>query len=189
MECTPWVLAVDLDGTLWDHPDVTSLQQPFRPLGAGLFTSSDGVVVTVNMDVVELVERSRAWCAIPVTLSWNDPSHALEALKVLGLHTLFDYHGIAPHPWKGRVLASILKRVERERGVRIPACRIVYIDDRDIHLKDVEANVGSVVYVRYGRIKGFDQLVKAVFEGLASCVADYGRGNAKPPAKGYSPNG
>ena len=166
---SPWLLALDLDGVVWDHLDVSSLLPPFRPLAPGRFTSSDGVIVEVHWDVVELLYWAKRSGALAVTLSWNEPGHALEALRVLGLRDTFDYHGIDPHPWKGRVLASVLERVWRERGLRIPACRIVYVDDRDIHVDDVKRHVGPVVFIRYGAVKGFENLVKHVMEGLAGC--------------------
>ena len=47
------IVFVDLDGTLWDHEDISSLIPPFKRLSEFSFADSRGVVVNLN----KLAER------------------------------------------------------------------------------------------------------------------------------------
>lgn len=143
-----WLLLLDLDGTMWDHLDVSALRPPFRMVEQGVIVDSNGVRVTLYSYMVKLALWARTRGALVASLSWNVPYNALEALRAFCIDGVFDYHLIEPHPWKGRVLARFLRTLWRERRLRIPPERIVYFDDRDIHLDDIREVVGPVRYVR-----------------------------------------
>lgn len=158
-----WLLLLDLDGTVWDHLDVSSLRPPFRRVGVGVIVDSTGVRVRLYGYMVRLALWARRRGAIVASLSWNTPYNALEALRAFGIDGLFDYHLIEPHPWKGRVLARFLRALWRERRLGIPPGRIVYFDDRDIHLGDVSEAVGPVRYVRsHVDCRGFEECSRLV---------------------------
>jgi magnesium-dependent phosphatase-1 len=143
-----WLLLLDLDGTMWDHLDVSKLKLPFRRINGWTIVDANGVPVRLRVYMVKLALWARRNKGIVSSLSWNPPLHALAALHAFGIDGIFDYHVIEPHPWKGRALAKLLRTIWRERRIRIPPNRIVYFDDRDIHLDDIRENVGSVNYVR-----------------------------------------
>ncbi|MEB3778832.1 MAG: magnesium-dependent phosphatase-1 [Desulfurococcales archaeon] len=166
----PWLLFVDLDGTMWDNPDISMLTPPFRRIDSGVIVDSNGVVVRLYTGMARLVEWARESNAITSTLSWNEPSIAIEALKAFGLLGLFDYIAIEPHPYKGDMAIRVLERVRKERGLKIPACRIVYIDDRDIHLDDMVSKLGDIVFLRaWVDFKGVEDAITLILNGLSRC--------------------
>ena len=147
------MLLLDLDGTLWDHLDISSLSPPFRRVCEGVIEDSRGVKVRIYGYMVNLALWARSTGAMVVSLSWNEPRIALEALKAFKVDSIFDYHVIEPHPWKGKALARFLK----EKGLSVPPERMVYFDDREIHLDDIYASVGPVRYVKsHVDCKGFE---------------------------------
>ena len=44
-KCDYWVLFFDLDGTLWDHKDVSSLKPPFVRINTNKIRDSEGTIV------------------------------------------------------------------------------------------------------------------------------------------------
>jgi len=42
------LIALDLDGTAWDHPDISSLYPPFKRVGPLAIADSRGVVVNLR---------------------------------------------------------------------------------------------------------------------------------------------
>lgn len=145
---TVWLLFIDLDGTIWDHPDVSTLKPPFHRLSEDTIRVSEGAEIHLNHEIVRLIEWARARGAVVSTLSWNKPSHALAALEAFGLTRLFDYHAIEPHSDKGEYAARIVEAVEREYGIRLKPCQIVYIDDRRIHLEGVRERLGPIIFLQ-----------------------------------------
>ncbi|MCE4611197.1 MAG: magnesium-dependent phosphatase-1 [Desulfurococcales archaeon] len=156
---TSWMLLLDLDGTLWDHLDISSLSPPFRRVSEDVIEDSRGVRVRIYGYMVDLARWARSIGAMVVSLSWNDPEIAMEALRAFKVDVIFDYHIIEPHPWKGRALARFLK----ETGILIPPERMIYFDDREIHLDDIYTNVGRVKYVKsHVDCRGFESCRRLV---------------------------
>ncbi len=143
-----WLLLLDLDGTLWDHLDISSLDPPFRQVAPGVIVDRQGVEVRLYKYMAKLVDWARSSGGIVASFSWNTPYKAIEALHAFKLLGLFEYHLIEPHPWKGRMLARFLGCLRRCRRLDVPPSRIVYFDDRDIHLEDVYSSVGPVHYLK-----------------------------------------
>lgn len=143
----PWILFMDLDGTMWDNLDISTVSPPYESVGPGQLQNWEGKRVTVFNDALEFVRWARSKGAITSTLSWNIRKNATEALDKLGIASLFDYDGIEFTPEKDRRILAVLERL-REKGIQIPPERIVYIDDRDIHLNDILKNVGNIVFIK-----------------------------------------
>jgi magnesium-dependent phosphatase-1 len=143
----PWVLFLDLDGTLWDHLDISSLKPPFRRVSEDSIVDSQGVPVRLYRDVVEVARWARRSGGFVVALSWNIPEVAVEALKAFNILDLFDYLGIEDHPDKGLVASKILGDLE-SRGYKVKPCRVVYVDDREIHVRGVRGRVGDITFIR-----------------------------------------
>jgi len=161
------LVALDLDGTLWDCEDISLLTPPFRRVEEGVMVDSEGREVRVR----EGAEDFLKWCVgkglILVTLSWNDPGKALEALRALGLLKYFRYHAIEYHPRKHEMLLKLLRRL-RSEGINVRPEEVVYVDDRDIHVDDMVKHVGPVEFLHFGiDVKDFHELRK-VLEGLVS---------------------
>ncbi len=143
----PWVLFLDLDGTLWDHLDISSLKPPFRRISEDSIVDSQGVPVRLYRDVVEVARWARRSGGFVVALSWNIPEVAVEALKAFNILDLFDYLGIEDHPDKGLVASKILGDLE-SRGYKVKPCRVVYVDDREIHVRGMRGRVGDITFIR-----------------------------------------
>jgi len=143
------LVAIDLDGTLWDHLNVSELRPPLRRVGGDSLADSAGVVVTVRRGIREFLGELRGMEGIILsTLSWNNPRIAVEALRTLSLDEYFDYLVVEDHPHKDKMLLKLLKKLS-ENGVRIPPECIVYLDDRDIHVEDIWRSIGrKVTFVR-----------------------------------------
>ena len=143
----PWVLFLDLDGTLWDHLDISSLKPPFRRISEDSIVDSQGVPVRLYRDVVEVARWAKRSGGFVVALSWNIPEVAVEALKAFNILDLFDYLGIEDHPDKGLIASKILGDLE-SRGYKVKPCRVVYVDDREIHVRGVRERVGDIIFIR-----------------------------------------
>ncbi len=141
-----WVVFSDLDGTLWDHMDISSLTPPFKRIDRGTIIDSRGVRVRVYDEMIHLLIAVKECGAIVSSLSWNNPRIALEAINTLGLDYLFDYHLIANHPFK-YILALQLLDVLKTRYYVEPEL-VVYLDDRDIHLSEMRSFISNLLYLR-----------------------------------------
>lgn len=165
-----WLLLLDLDGTLWDHPDISTLKPPFKRVGELVIVDSEGVEVRAYKGMVELLRWARSNNGITSTLSWNVRDIALEALETLNLTRLFDYLMIEPHPRKDRMVKKLLEKIRSERGVAIPPCRIVYIDDRDIHVEDIYKNIGRVHFLKaWESFRNTQECILEIKEALNKC--------------------
>lgn len=146
-EREPWVLLLDLDGTLWDHLDISSLKPPFKRVAEDTIVDSTGVSVRLHKDIVEVARWAKRSGAFVAALSWNIPEVAVEALKAFNILDLFDYLGVEDHPDKGLVASKILRDLE-SRGYKVRYCRVIYVDDREIHVRGVREKVGDVTFIK-----------------------------------------
>ena len=138
------VLALDLDGTVWDNEDISRLRPPFRRLGRRRVVDDSGVVVTLNHGVEAVLAAAESAGYVISTLSWNNPEIALEALKAFGIYDRFHYHCIHPLPTKHKCLKELLALIESETGASLSPGAVVYVDDRSIHAADIASYVGEV---------------------------------------------
>ncbi len=159
-----WLLFIDLDGTLWDHKDISRLSPPFTRIGEDIIVDSKGVKVKLYRDMVELIRWARSSGAIISSLSWNIPEKALEALETFGLDGLFDYHGISTSPDKGYYAMEIINDL-KSKGVLFKTCEIVYIDDRNIHLESVRNRLGNIIFIMAWKdFKNFREAQRIILE-------------------------
>ena len=119
------VVVLDLDRTLWDHPDISSTIPPFRRIDENTIADSRGEVIRLERCVRKLLLGLRANNVSLCVASWNRPEIALEALRTFGLLELFDQVVIEPHPYKEEMLARIARRLSLE-GVRF---EMYFFDD------------------------------------------------------------
>ncbi len=166
MSC--WILFVDLDGTLWDNLDISMLDPPFRRVSEDVIVDSRGVRVKLFVDMVKLVEKAKQCGAFVSALSWNVRENAIGALEAFNVINLFDYLGIEPHPDKGLIALEALREASR-RGCVEP-CAIIYVDDRDIHLRSMRDRLGgSFAFLRAWRdFKNLDEALEVLSKLLAN---------------------
>ena len=51
----PWLLATDIDGTLWDHLDISTVAPPYFEDGRGRLRSADGTRVQLIPEAIDFV--------------------------------------------------------------------------------------------------------------------------------------
>ncbi|WP_051400989.1 magnesium-dependent phosphatase-1 [Desulfurococcus amylolyticus] len=120
------ILFMDLDGTLWDHDDISVLNPPFKRVSELEFTDSLGEKVRLNTVAIEILRYALSHGFITSTLSWNMPEKTLEALKVMEVDKLFHYNAIEYHPDKASMALKILRSL-REKSRCLGGASIIYI--------------------------------------------------------------
>uniref|UniRef100_A0A7C2BKA1 Magnesium-dependent phosphatase-1 n=1 Tax=Thermosphaera aggregans TaxID=54254 RepID=A0A7C2BKA1_9CREN len=155
------IVFVDLDGTLWDHEDVSQMHPPFRKMGEGVIVDSNGSVLRVNEHMLEILKNLKKEQILLSTLSWNNPDIALQALQELGLRELFHYHAIEFHPRKDLMAEKALAFFTVKYGCK--DFKIVYIDDRDTHLNDFKKKYPDTCFIMAWRdFSNFEEGLEAV---------------------------
>jgi magnesium-dependent phosphatase-1 len=161
-----WLLAIDLDGTVWDHLDISKVELPYKKIADGILENSQGIIVRVYKEALEFIGWAKMNGAIVTSLSWNIPENAVEALKTLGIYEIFDYHLIEYHPDKYKMLMKLLNELEI-KGIKISAENIVYVDDRDIHINDIKKNIGNVLFIHMWKdAKSYEDAKKIIMEKI-----------------------
>lgn len=132
-----WIVFFDLDGTLWDHLDISATHPPFTRISDSSILDSMGVKISLLPGAVDFIRWVRSNNGIISTCSWNEYDKAMDALKCFGLEKLFDFHKISTNPNKFQLMEQVLEALSKE-NISIDKERLFYIDDRDIHIKDVK---------------------------------------------------
>lgn len=141
-----WLLLMDLDGTVWDHKDVSATHPPFTRIGDFSIRDEQGEVITINKNAIDFLEWARSNDAIVSTLSWNHEEIAADAIRGLGLTGNFDFLAISPDPDKATLLENLLNKLNKD-GVHIDSNRLVYVDDRDIHMKQMLEKFPEIIFI------------------------------------------
>lgn len=141
-----WLLFLDLDGTLWDHLDVSATNPPYYRVSQDTIRDSNGDTLTLKPGVIQFILWTRSNGGILSSCSWNKPDIALSALEALGVSDLFDYHRISPDPRKYLLIADLLSEMHH-RGIDIPQKLVFYIDDRNIHMDDIHEKLPHVNFI------------------------------------------
>ncbi|SMD30482.1 magnesium-dependent phosphatase-1 [Picrophilus oshimae] len=141
----PWLLAMDLDGTVWDNLNISGVRPPYRRISDNEITNGD-VRIKLLDDIIDFMEWCKTNGAIIISLSWNIKENALMALREFNIDRFFDYHATDYTPEKGRRLLEALKYLG-DRGIKIDRSRIVYIDDRNIHMDEIKRLVGDIIFI------------------------------------------
>ena len=161
------LLVLDLDGTVWDHPDASSLQPPYTRLDDDVAVDSRGIRVTLARGVRWFLEKVYGRVALAVC-SWNKWGNAFELLKTFDLHWFFGYLGIEPHPYKYLVFKKIIEWYRNVYGGGVGAEEILYVDDRRIHLDEIYEHIGGVRFIQMGvDVRDFYELYGLIKEDLA----------------------
>jgi len=142
----PWILAMDLDGTIWDHLNISGVNPPYKRLDSKRIGNEDNVTITLFPEAIDFIKWARENGAITTTLSWNRKDYAQEALEIFGICDLFDYNSTDHTPDKDQRLLRLINLIN-ERGIEIPPERVVYIDDRDLHMEEINKNIGNIVFI------------------------------------------
>lgn len=161
-----WLLLMDLDGTLWDHKDVSSTHPPFTKINDLTIRDKVGEIITVNEGAIDFLQWARANDAVISSLSWNNEDMATEAINALGLVDIFDFLAIAPNPDKSKLLENLLAKL-RTNEVDIEQSRFVYLDDRDIHIGAIVKKFPDIIFVHmWESVSNFEQVKRIIQDKL-----------------------
>ncbi len=152
------LLVLDLDGTVWDHLDASSLKPPYRRISNDIVVDSNSVRVSLRRGARWFLEKIHSIVPLAVC-SWNQWDKAYELLRAFGLDKYFGYLGIEPHPNKHLVFKKIIQWYQRIFKEEIEAEEILYVDDRRVHLDDIYKYIGRVKFMQMGvDVKDFYEL-------------------------------
>ncbi|MEM3403487.1 MAG: magnesium-dependent phosphatase-1 [Nitrososphaeria archaeon] len=143
------LIIIDADCTIWSHHNASSLIPPFKLLSKDLIEDRYGSKIKLNGRFREFLEFSRDNGIILSIASWNQPENVLELLSMFSIIHYFAFPTIEPHPNKSHMIQKIVSNL-RKKGIRIYPEEILYIDDRDIHLKEVRDTFEYVSFIKYG---------------------------------------
>jgi magnesium-dependent phosphatase-1 len=164
-----FLLLMDLDGTMWDHKNVSELIPPFKRVSETRVIDSRGVPVNLHIDSLKIVLWARARGAVISSLSWNEPEKALGVLDAFGIRDLFHYHMIENHPNKDQMILKLIS-ILREKDLNIPLCRIIYIDDRTIHLDSIYRNIGRIVFLQAWKdFRNYEEAIRKIETSIMGC--------------------
>jgi len=76
---------------------------------------------------------------------------------------------IENHPNKDIMISKLLSML-KSRGIQYSLCRIVYIDDRTIHLDSIYRNIGRIVFLQAWKdFKTHLEAIEAIEKRLREC--------------------
>lgn len=152
------VVILNLDLTLWDHPDISRTRPPYQPVGDDAILDSAGVRIRLRECARSFLEDARRRGVVLAIASWNEPEPALAALEAFRIIHYFSYVVVEPHPCKERMVEQIL----RAAGVR-PA-QAVFIDDNPYIVNRVKARYGEMPVLQFGvDVRSFCELDVMLF--------------------------
>ncbi|PSN83428.1 magnesium-dependent phosphatase-1 [Candidatus Marsarchaeota G1 archaeon OSP_B] len=161
-----WLLLMDLDGTLWDHKDISQVEPPYFLLKEGILSNEKGTTVRLYREAVDFVKWCKTKGAVTSTLSWNVERNARLALNTFGVDSLFDEHAIDYPTDKAELLLKVLQRL-KNKGIVIHPRNIVYVDDRKIHIERIKNKVGEVIFVNiWGDVANYEEAKKLVQKAI-----------------------
>ncbi len=168
-----WLLALDLDGVVWDCEDISLTKPPYIKISENLIRDSLGQEIRLREGVKELLRWVINEGGITATLSWNMPDIARQALKALGIDEYFNYHCIEYHPRKHELLRQLLLLIKNDLGTKLKPSNIVYVDDRIIHIEHVHKKVGKVRFIHFGNeVKNFHNLKETLKQTINELKAN-----------------
>jgi len=155
------LVALDLDKTLWDHPDISSTIPPYRRVDADAIADSLGSLIRLRRGAREVLrELKRRGIALAV-VSWNNYDIAVEALRALDLLDLFDIVIIEPHPHKDLMFKRLLKWARRKG---IEAGDVIFLDDNPEMVEKVKRAWPAVRTLRFGHdVYSFEDLLGLLY--------------------------
>lgn len=139
------LLILDLDKTLWSHPDITMTSPPYLRVSDDGITDSRGEAITLNPCAAKLLETAKSRGIILAVASWNDPEKAVRALEAFNLKDYFQIIVVEPHPEKDEMVRKIL------RELVIEAKEAVFVDDNPAMCELVSRTFPSLKVLNVGR--------------------------------------
>lgn len=141
------LVVFDADMTLWDHFDISSLTLPFKRVDENSLIDAKGRSFSLFNGIRGLLQRLKKMRIIVAMATWNTPEHVSEAIRLLEIEQFFKFIEAEFRPEKHLLIKKILSKLSKE-GIQVKPSEILYVDDRDIHLKDICYTVGKVAFLQ-----------------------------------------
>ncbi|MDH5770118.1 MAG: magnesium-dependent phosphatase-1 [Candidatus Bathyarchaeota archaeon] len=154
------LVVFDADMTLWDHFDVSSLKLPFKRVDENSLVDAKGASFSLFNGIRELLQELKKMRIMVALATWNKPEHVSEAIHLLEMEQFFTSVESEFHSGKHLLIKKILSKLSKE-GIQVKPGEILYVDDRNIHLRDIRDTVGKVAFLQMWKD------VKAPYEILA----------------------
>lgn len=138
------LLILDLDQTLWDHPDISQVTLPLRLQNQGVAVDANGVFVRLRDCAEELLQHAKSTGIKLAVASWNLREPAAAALEVFGLTAYFDVVVIEPHPRKEEMIEKIL------RALSVKPEEALFVDDNEYIVHRVRKRLPKLRTLHYG---------------------------------------
>ncbi|MGQ9781273.1 MAG: magnesium-dependent phosphatase-1 [Nitrososphaeria archaeon] len=143
------LVVLDADKTIWSHHDASALVAPFRLMSRDVVQDRHGSTVRLNDGIRRFLNYVKEKGVFLSLASWNEPKNIFDLLSLFDIDRFFVFPIVEPHPNKHMMFQKIIAGLSL-KGVKVLPEEILYIDDKDVHLKKIRALVGSVNFLRYG---------------------------------------
>jgi len=127
------LVVFDLDHTLWDHPNISSLVFPLKLVTRDSVEDAEHSRVTLFIGIRETLEALRDRGLVLSVASWNDPAPVLELLRLLGLRGLFKHIQVEWDVPKVDMIRKIVSLVGRDLRMDVRPEEILFVDDNEKH--------------------------------------------------------
>lgn len=161
-----WLLFLDLDGTFWDHLNVSGTKMPFERVSQYTIRDMNGETLTIKPGVLDFIEWAKRSGGIVSSCTWNYPEMALSALMALDVDRIFDYQEITPEGRKDLLMLDLLEKLDKS-GLEIPEENLFYLDDRDIHMENIRRRFPKLNFLHMWKVvKGFPEAREIISRSL-----------------------
>ncbi len=163
-----WLLFLDLDGTLWDHMDISSLVLPFHGNAGHSISDARGEAISLKPGALDFLRWVRSNGGILTSCSWNEPEFAMAALDAFGLTKEFDHHRISVSPRKDLAMLDLMDELSMKK-ISFSRDLIFYLDDREIHMESVRKSLPKLEFLHMGnKVRNFEEAEKVISGKLKS---------------------
>jgi len=141
------LVVLDADMTLWNHSGISSLTLPFKRVDENSLIDAKGMSFNLFNGIRELLQELKKMRMIVALATWNEPEYVSEAIRLLEIEQFFTFVEAEFHSGKHLLIKKILSKLSKE-GIQVKPSEILYVDDRDIHLRDIYDSVGKVAFLQ-----------------------------------------